>query len=85
MVENVKKSGKYEASFFEETMSLELLTTKTTGMSDTISDFPRTLGFANINYDKLDGYFVDLSAVIHGHGRHTENIMTLKLQCDVNK
>ena len=83
MVENVTKSGKYEASPFEETMSLELLTTKATGMKDTI--FPRTLGFANLNYDKLDGYFVDLSAVIHGRGRHTENIVTLKLQCEENK
>jgi hypothetical protein len=85
MVETVTKSGKYEASFFEETMSLELLTTKTTGMKDPISDFPRTLGFANLNYDKLDGFFVDLSAVIHGRGRHTENIITLKLQCEENK
>lgn len=85
MIEDVTKSGKYEASPFEETMSLELLTTKTTGMKDTISDMPRTFGFANLNYDKLDGYFVDLSAVIHGRGRNTENIVTLKLQCEANK
>ena len=85
MVENVTKSGKYEASRFKETISLELLATTTTGMKDTISDFPRTLGFANLNYDKLDGYFVDLSAVIHGRGRHTENITTSKLQCEVKE
>ncbi|MEO6421997.1 MAG: hypothetical protein ABIR84_04760 [Candidatus Nitrotoga sp.] len=85
MIENLTKSGKYEASLFEETMSLELLTIKTNGMKSTISDFPRTLGFANLNYDKLDGYLVDLSAVIQGRGRDTENIITLKLQCVVNK
>lgn len=81
MVENVTKSGKYEASPFEEIMSLELLTTKITGMKDTPLDFPRTLGFANLNYDKLDGYFIDLSAVIRARGRHTDNISTSKLQC----
>ena len=85
MVENVTKSGKYEASPFEETMSLELLTTRTTGMKDALSDFPRTLGFANLNDDKLDGYFVDLSAVIRARGRHTDNITTSKLQCEVDK
>lgn len=84
MVENVTKSGKYEASHFNKTMSFELLTTSTTGIKDTVSDFPRTLGFANLNYDKLDGYFVDLSAVIRERGRHTENITTSKLQCEVN-
>ena len=85
MVENVTKLGKYEASSFEETMSLELLTTKTTGMKDALLDFPRTLGFANLNYDKLDGYFVDLSAVIRARGRHTDNITTSKLQCEGDK
>ena len=85
MVENVTKSGKYEVFPFEERMSLELLTTKTIGMKDVISDFPRTLGFANLNYDKLDGYFVDLSAVIRARGRHTDNITTSKLQCEGDK
>ncbi len=84
MVENLTKLGKYEASPFEETMSLEFLTTRTTVVKDALSDFPRTLGFANLNYDTLDGYFIDLSAVIRARGRHTENITTSKLQCDVN-
>gem|GEM_PF-3776422 len=39
-------------------MSLELLTTKIIGMKDAILDFPRTLGFANLNYNKLDGYLL---------------------------
>ncbi len=85
MVEKVAKSGRFQASRFKEMVSLELLTTKTVGMKDTVSDFPRTLGFANLNYDRLDGYFVDLSAVIQGYGLHPENIMTLKLQCEVNE
>ncbi len=85
MVENVTKSGEYEASIFEETLSFELLTTKTTGIKDTISDFPRTLGFANLNYDRLDGYLIDMSAVIRERGRHTKNIITAKLQCAVNE
>ena len=42
-------------------------------------------GFVNLNFDKLDGYFVDLSAVIRERGRHTENITTSKLQCEVNE
>ena len=84
MVENLTKSGKYEASRFNKTMSFELLTTSTTGIKDAVSDFPRTLGFANLNYDKLDGYFVDLSAVIRERGHHMENITTSKLQCEVN-
>lgn len=84
MIENVTKSGKYETSRFNKTMSLEFLTTSTTGIKGTVSDFPRTLGFANLNYGKLDGYFVDLSAVIRERGRHTENITTSKLQCVVN-
>lgn len=85
MVEKVTKSGKYQASHFKETMSLELLTTKTAGMENAVSDFPRTLGFANLNYDRLDGYFIDISAVIRGRGRHTENIITSKLQCEVDE
>ena len=52
MIENVTKSGKYEASHFNKMMSFELLTTSTTGIKDTVSDFPRTLGFANLNFDK---------------------------------
>ncbi|SNX58819.1 hypothetical protein SAMN06296273_0284 [Nitrosomonas ureae] len=85
MAEKVTESGKYEVFRFKETMSLELLTTKTMGMKDAIADFPRTLGFANLNYDKLNGYFVDISAVIRGHGRHPENIITSKLQCEVDE
>jgi hypothetical protein len=85
MVEKVTKSGRYQVSRFKETMSLELLATKTTGMADTASDFPRTLGFANLNYGRLDGYFIDISAVIRGRGRHAENIITSKLQCEVDE
>lgn len=85
MVEKVTKYGRFHASYFKDTISLELLTTKTTGMKNTLSDFPRTLGFAHLNYDKLDGYFVDLSAVIQGYGRHPETIVTLELQCEMNE
>lgn len=85
MVEKVTKFGRFQVSHFKDTMSLELLTTKTMGMKNTLSDFPRTLGFAQLNYDKLDGYFVDLSAVIRGYGRHPETIVTLELQCEVNE
>lgn len=85
MVEKVTKFGRFQASHFKDTMSLELLATKSTGMKNTLSDFPRTLGFAHLNYDRLDGYFVDLSAVIRGYGRHPESIMTLELQCEVNE
>ncbi len=85
MVENITKSGKYESSYSEGIISLELLATTTKASKGAISDFPRTLGFANLNYDKLDGYFVDLSAAIHGRGRHTENITTSKLQCEVTE
>lgn len=81
-MENVTISGKFNASHFKNMMSLELLTMQTAGVKDTIADFPRTLGFANLNYDKLDGYFVDISAVIRGRGRDTTNIITSKLQCE---
>ncbi len=82
MVEDVTKSGNFAASFFEKAMSLELLTTRITGMKDVLSDFPGTLGFAHLNYDKLDGYFVDISAVIRARGRETKNvIVTTNLQC----
>lgn len=82
-IEDVTKSGKYHVSHFKNTMSFELLSTKTAGVKDTTTNFPRTLGFANLNYDKLDGYFVDISAVIRGRGRETKNVITSKLQCDV--
>lgn len=86
MVEDVTKSGDFAASYFEKTMSLELLTTRTTGMKNVLSDFPGTLGFASLNYDELDGYFVDISAVIRAHGRETENIIvTADLQCTVDR
>lgn len=85
MVEKVAKYGRFQASRFKEIVSLELLTTKTVGMKDTVPDFPRTLGFVNLNYSTLDGFFVDISAVIRGYGRHPENIMTLKMQCEVNE
>ncbi len=85
MVENITKSGKYEASYSKGTISLELLATTTKESKGAISDFPRTLGFVNLNYDRLDGYFVDLSAVTHGRGRHTEDISTSKLQCEVTE
>lgn len=82
MVEDVTKSGNYEVFPFEKVMSFELLTTRTTGIKNTLSDFPRTLGFVHLNYDKLDGYFVDISAVIRARGRETENvIITANLQC----
>lgn len=85
MVEDVTKSGNYEVSPFENVMSLELLTTQNTGVKNTLSDFPRTLGFVHLNYDKLDGYFIDISAVIRARGRETENvIITANLQCTVD-
>lgn len=84
MMENVTKSGKYETSFFDTSMSLELLTTKTKGMKSVISDFPRTLGYANLEYDKLGGYFIDLSSSIYGRGRSAEYNTPLKLQCEVD-
>ena len=84
-IEDVTKSGKFHASYFKKSMSFELLTTKATGVKDTTTDFPRTLGFANLNYAKLDGYFVDISAVIRGRGRETKNVITSKLQCKVHK
>jgi len=84
MVEDVTKSGDFAASYFEKTMSLELLTTRTTGMKNALSDFPGTLGC--LNYDELDGYFVDISAVIRARGRETENIIvTADLQCTVDR
>ncbi len=80
-MEDVRKTGKFQVSHFNNTMSLELLTTQTKGVKDTTSDFPRTLGFANLNNDKLDGYFVDISAVIRGRGRETKDVITSTLQC----
>ena len=85
VVEDVTTSGKFLASHFKNTMSLELLSTKTTGVKDTAGDFPRTLGFANLQYGQLDGYFVDFSALIRGRGRHTKDVMTSKLQCEVSE
>ena len=84
-IEDVTTSGKFLASQFKNTMSLELLSTRTTGVKDTAGDFPRTLGFANIQHDTLHGYFVDFSALIRGRGRHTENVITSKLQCAVSE
>lgn len=85
MVEDVTKSGNYEVSPFEKVISLELLTTQNMGAKSTLSDFPRTLGFVHLNYDKLDGYFIDISAVIRARGRETENvIITANLQCTVD-
>ena len=81
-IEDVTKTGRFLASHFKNTMSLELLSTKTMGVKDTASDFPRTLGFANLNYDQLDGYLVDFSAVIRGRGRHAKDVMTTTLQCE---
>lgn len=85
MVEPVTKSGRFHLSHSDETMSLELLTTNITGAKGTGMDFPRTLGFVNLNDDKLDGYFVDISAVLRGHGRHIDTVTTSKLQCEVNE
>ncbi len=84
MVEQVTKSGRFQFSRFTEALSLELLTTKATKIKDVEADFPRTLGFANINYDKLDGFLVDISAVLRGHGRPINMITTSKLQCEIN-
>jgi hypothetical protein len=85
VMEDVTTSGKFLVSQFKNTMSLELLSTRTTGAKDTAGEFPRTLGFANLQYDKLDGYFVDFSAVIRGRGRHTKDVITSKLQCEVSE
>ncbi len=84
-MEDVITSGKFLASHFKNTMSLELLSTRTTGVKDTAGDFPRTLGFANVQYDTLHGYFVDFSALIRGRGRHAEDVVTSKLQCEVSE
>lgn len=84
IIEHVMRSGKFQVSYFGETMSYELLSTRVTGMKDNKSDLPRTLGFANLNYDRLDGYLIDLSAVMRERGRNTKNIITAKLQCKGN-
>jgi glyoxylate carboligase len=84
-IEDVTTSGKFLASHFKNTMSLELLSTKTAGVKDTAGDFPRTLGFANLEYDKLNGYLVDFSAVIRGRGRHAKDVIASKLQCEVDE
>jgi len=85
-IEDVTTSGKFLASHFKNTMSLELLSTRTTGVHDTAGDFPRTLGFANLQYDdKLNGYLVDFSAVIRGRGRDAKDVITSKLQCEVSE
>ncbi len=83
IIENVMRSGKFQVSYFRETMSFELLSKRVTGIKGNIPDLPRTLGFANLNYDRLDGYLIDLSAVMRERGRNTENIITAKLQCEV--
>ncbi len=85
MIEQVNKSGRFQVSRFKETTSFELLTTQTTGMHDAITDFPQSLGFVHLNNDTLDGYWVDISPVIRGHGRHTEKITNTELQCKVNE
>tara|TARA_R110002073_G_scaffold42695_2_gene119247 strand:- start:718 stop:1194 length:477 start_codon:yes stop_codon:yes gene_type:complete len=82
-IEDATKSGVFFASKFKNGMSLELLSTKISGVKDTTTDFPRTLGFVNLHYDKLDGFFVDFSAVIRGRGRHMRDVITSKLQCVV--
>ncbi len=81
--EDVTKSGKFYASHSKKSMSLELLSTKTIGVQGTPTDFPRTLGFANLNYKELDGYLVDFSAVIRARGRDTSEVTSSKLQCEV--
>ncbi len=81
-IEDVTKSGKFHVSYFKKSMSFELLATEATGVKDTTTNFPRTLGFVNLNYAKLNGYFVDISAVIRGRGRETKNVITSKLQCE---
>ncbi|MDH3600330.1 MAG: hypothetical protein OEU26_11890 [Candidatus Tectomicrobia bacterium] len=81
VIEDVTKSGKFHASHFKNSMSLELLSTQTAGVKDTASEFPRTLGFANLNDDNLDGYLVDFSAMIRGRGHHIKDVITSKLKC----
>lgn len=83
--EDVTKSGQFDASHSKKSMSLELLSTKTFGVKGTSTDFPRTLGFANLNYKGLDGYLVDLSAVIRARGRDTKEVTSSNLQCEVNE
>ncbi len=85
MAEQVTQSGRFQVSRFKETTRLELLTTETMGMHDAIADFPRTLGFVHLNNATLDGYWVDVSPVIRGHGRHTEKLTNAELQCEVNE
>lgn len=85
IAENVTKSGIFQVFNFKETTRFELLTIRVMGIKDNQPDFPRTLGFANLNNNDLDGYLIDLSAVMHTHGQDTKNIITAKLQCTVNE
>ncbi len=85
MTENVTKSGIFQVSSLKETIRFELLTTRAVGIKSNPPDFPRTLGFANLNGNNLDGYLIDLSVVMRTHGKDTKNIITVKLQCAVNE
>lgn len=85
MVDEATKYGKYQVSYLNGAIRLELLTTKTIGMSDA-PDFPRTLGIVTLNRDRLDGELIDLSAALRGHSYHPENFVSLTLQCkEVNE
>ncbi|SFK12036.1 hypothetical protein SAMN05216302_100116 [Nitrosomonas aestuarii] len=85
IVENVTKSGIFQGSHFKETTHFELLTTQMIGIKNNATDFPRTLGFANLNNNNLDGYLIDISVVMRTYGQNTDNIVTAKLQCAVNE
>lgn len=85
MVEQITHSGRFRAFYFDKTLRLELLATQATGTENAVTDFPRTLGIVNLNKANLDGYWVDISAVIRGQGRHAEKIAPAELQCEIDE
>ena len=84
MTEQLNYSGRFRTFHFDKTSRLELLATQAAGTEET-TDFPRTLGIVNLNHATLDGYWVDISAVIRGQGRHAEKIAPAELKCEINQ
>lgn len=83
--EQVTHSGRFRAFHIGKTLRIELLTLEASGTENVTVDFPRTLGIANLDNATLNGYWIDIAAVVRGQGRHAEKITSAELQCEIDE
>lgn len=81
-IEDISISGKSRLYKLHNGYALELLGTQFEKTDGSVDKFPKTIGFINLNKESMKGRFVDLWAIIRGHGKNRPDSIYTHLQCE---